>query len=205
VIHFVSSLPDFFSAVLGYWISIMTGSVIAAGLLLYEHYRGKTITWGWCVAIALLSLFVACTLAWVNEHDQLVAEKQALDTSAQKNIEIRRSQKAELQRFIFNATNIIEQPLPEQDGYLSENDPQFEKYVGDADKWLSDTSTWLLENLGEKAQRQFLDISHTNVYHPYGPPRSVNQTHLRIITNLEKYRENLITMNNRFYTGETMN
>jgi hypothetical protein len=113
----------------------------------------------------------------------------------------RRAQKAQLERFIFAATNLITERLPNKNGILFEDDPQFKKYKTDADRWLNDTSTWILENLGEKAQQQFLDISHTELFGNDGP-ESVNQTHLNIMLNLRKWRENLIVMARSFYTGE---
>jgi hypothetical protein len=211
MMHYLYSLPDFFSAILIYWVSIVTGSVIAAGLWLLEHYRKTAITWGWCVAIALFSLFVSCTLAWIDEHDLLVNAMQKANTeaanSAKKTIETRRGQKAQMQRAIYEVTAIIERQLPwgENRGLLMVDDPRFQQYETDADKWISDTSTWLLENLGEKAQRQFIDISHTEPHGNGGRAESVNQVHLQIMVNLQKYRENLRLMVLNFSTGEPLN
>jgi hypothetical protein len=208
--HYLYSLPDFFAAILIYWISIVTGSVIAAGLWLLEHYWKKAITWGWCVAIALFSLFISCTLAWIDEHDALVSAQQKVTTneanSAQKVIEIRRSQRAQMERFFYQVTEIIERPLPraKDDFPLSESDPRFQQYATDANKWLNDASTWLLENLGERAQRRFLDIRQTQVQ-DHDQARSVNDTHEQIMTNLQKYRENLRLMTMNFSTGEPPN
>jgi hypothetical protein len=50
MMHIIYSLPDFVAAALQYWISIMTGSIIAAALVLVEHFRRTPITWGWCVS-----------------------------------------------------------------------------------------------------------------------------------------------------------
>ena len=210
MVHALYSLPDFLAAVLSYGINILTGSVIAVGILLYEHYSKKTITWGWCVGITVFSIFVSCEFAWIDEHDQVVSLKQKevstkqseLD-AAKKAIETRRAQKAEMQRFMARATEIIEKRLPygQNRGQLMADDPRFQQYESDANKWIVDSSTWLLQNFGEKAQQRFLDISRTEA-HDNDLAESVNQTHMQIMMNLQKYRENLRLMIAEFLTGE---
>jgi hypothetical protein len=60
MMHILSSLPHFLAAILRYWMTVLTGSAIAVGLWAFEHYLGRTITWGWCIGIALSSLFISC-------------------------------------------------------------------------------------------------------------------------------------------------
>ena len=208
MVHIFISLPVFFFAVLGYYIPFLTGSVFAVGLLLYEHYKGKAITWGLCLIIALAGLFGSCAGAWIDEHDQLLTAQQQLNAlqthDADTRLATRRAQKAQMLRFVYLCTGIITQLLPSKNGQLFEDDPAFQKYSADADKWLSDTSTWILENLGERAQNRFLDIGQT-VSNSHDGPEPVNEAHSNIMSNLQKYRQNLIYMINGFATGDYAN
>src|SRR5215813_2333753 len=103
--HIFSSLPAFVFAVLDYWIPFLTGSVFAVGLLLYEHYKGRPITWGLCLIIALVGLFGSCALAWIDEHDRLLLAQQQLTAQqthdTDTRLATRRAQKAQMQRFAF--------------------------------------------------------------------------------------------------------
>ena len=69
-------------------------------------------------------------------------------------------------------------------------DPEFQKYEADANKWINDTATRILENLGEKSQQRFLNITDTDVIdHDQTDP--VNQDHFNIVWNLQRYRQNI--------------
>lgn len=110
--HTLQSLPAFFFAVLSYWIPFLTGSVFAVGLLLYEHYKGKPVTWWLCLTIALVGFFGSCALAWVDEHDRLLNTQQQLAALQDTKPATRRAQKAKMEYFVYLADTIINEPLP---------------------------------------------------------------------------------------------
>jgi len=163
----------------------MTGSVIAAALLLYEHWKGKSISWGLCAAIAVSGVLVACFLSWVDEHDRLLNAQDAL--VAQKNSQDQRVRKAQLQHFLFAGDEIFYR-------HLSQNtsDADFQKYENDVNKWIDETATWIAANLGDKALARFVaKRDDVNFLDPASEPSPVNDRHTDILLALKRYRANL--------------
>jgi hypothetical protein len=198
----MDSLVLFLWSVIDHWGSLMTGGIIIAIIVVIEHYLGKSLTWGIFLAVALLFFTYASYLAWDDEHtklrnteQQLATEREQLttvrDQNAKKSGEVKRVQVAQLQRFAFLATSLIRRRFADdKNGIVMPTDPEFQKYEADANKWINDTATWILENLGEKSQQRFLNITDTDVIdHDQTDP--VNQDHFNIVWNLQRYRQNI--------------
>jgi hypothetical protein len=79
-------------------------------------------------------------------REQVTSNTQVQDAHRQALREAR-SQKAQLQRFIYAGTSILNRRLSRSD--------DFQSYEDESDKWIAETATWIMEHLGDRAQAQF--------------------------------------------------
>jgi hypothetical protein len=95
-------------------------------------------------------------------------------------------QRAKLQDFYVAVEPIITRSLPAD---ISETD--FDTYVEEANTWATNCADWIAENMGEPAKARFLDRTYILAIHPRG---AVNETHIEIIRNLARFRQNLLVL-----------
>ena len=95
-------------------------------------------------------------------------------------------QRAQLQYFYASIEPIIDRFLPKD---ISETD--FKKYVEDAQTWVTSCANWIGKNMGDPAKARFLDRTYILSVHPIG---AINETHIEIIRNLARFRQNLLVL-----------
>jgi hypothetical protein len=128
---------------------------------------------------------VSCYFAWIEEHDKLVNLQQQMlvKDESQKKL----SEKAQLERFLYAVDSIIYRPLA-----ANMSAAEFQIYEDEADKWIANTATWILEHIGEKAKAIFLKLPVDEVPTAHILPQEpINERHSNIMLNLMKYRETL--------------
>jgi hypothetical protein len=184
---YITEFPSFLFALLQWWITLLTGSVIAVIVWLVEHRRGA-ISWKWSIGVALFTIFLSSYLAWVDTHQALVAERTDLAGKAESRLQLRRAQKAQLQRLLNEANYFLYRQLPHD---ISDHD--FQNYSEQFRKWVSETATYILENFGQEKEDAFLITRQ----HAITPTEGITindkheHEHLEILLALKSYTENL--------------
>jgi hypothetical protein len=120
------------------------------------------------------------SLRWINLREKLVLAQA--EAKADKRAEIR----ARLQQCYVTVGPIIQRSLPKD---ISPDD--FNKYVAEADGWVSDCATWIDEHLGMPARERFLDRTEMMGASYNG---AINERHNTVIQNLIRMRQNLMVL-----------
>ncbi len=122
----------FVLSILHFWIVLLTGSIVAAGIGAWEHSRGG-LSWGLYRYILGLTLLVAVFLAWREQFRRVQGPAQ------------RRSIREQLGAFIGEGHNLMArcadetQPAPEEE----------------ANAWAARVETFLAEHLGDSYVHRF--------------------------------------------------
>ena len=71
------------------------------------------------------------------------------------------------------------------------SEENFDKYVKEADAWVTDCVNWINKNMGAPARERFLDRTGMLSMTYSG---AVNEKHNAMIQNLTRFRQNLIVL-----------
>lgn len=110
-------------AVWDHWIWLLTGSIIAAGIGVGEHYTGSPVGWGWYATLIGVALLSACFRAWQAEHQALKCEQDKHNAASLPNIVLAPNGLRVETRYLGQGGNITT-PLSCLNAYFM-NDPQF--------------------------------------------------------------------------------
>ena len=72
-------LFSFIAGVLNHWVELMSGGIITVVVALFERHKTKTVSWRWYIRLIVLFVFMACFLAWRDEHKALGEAKKELN------------------------------------------------------------------------------------------------------------------------------
>jgi hypothetical protein len=173
----MSGIWAFLSAVVGHWLTIMTGiAAILIGLL--QYWTNKRLLPPAWIAVGLFILFIATYQTWAEEHAASLAEQCKIEKA-----ERRSAVKNQLATFMngfdtFLFANLTKDTPPDQ----------VNKWFSDAAAYIDKVKGWVRDNLGPAALAKVGDITNLPAMEWN---RSISAKHNNAINNLTKFKENI--------------
>jgi hypothetical protein len=168
---FFVDLLQFMDALIDHWVAFVTGSVPALLLGIWEHWKGRSLSWRTYVAVFLVFGFVAASFqTWRAER---VEGAHARNPAIVQQLQKFYVEAEEYRRTIEQATG-----------------PARETVQREADEWAEGVGHWIIDNMGMAAYVRLIKLPEGQS--KYGTDESHRtQAMLALIRdNLEKLIEN---------------
>jgi hypothetical protein len=173
----MSGILTFISAVVGHWLTIMTGiASILIGLL--QYWTNKRLLPPAWIGVGILILFIATYQSWLEEHGEALNERCNIE-----KFERRSEEKNQLAAFMDEVDKLVY-------ANLTHDTPpdQVSSWFSDSNKWIIRVHDWVKDNLGPAAVSKAMNV--TNIL-PMNWDRAISPLHNSEINILSKIKQNL--------------